>query len=239
MSKVLAWVYGLSFFGFVSLLGFVGYRFVRADLQAAVFRDRLEALAKDYESLRGVYNEAVRKTAVTELLVKDGKLSVIVRVPPRFAPAPSPGPRPAAAAVPGVLSTVPTLFDPSREIYVDYVVVDGRLLIRRVFDGETPPSKGLLLDEHLAKIDWDAPGLTHGKAVYRSLGEGRWVVTVTGNGSVGIARAEDSGMLNDAGELPLVAAPPVRSFDEVMGAARAEVQSIGFGDVLRHLAGGK
>ena len=69
----------------------------------------LESLARDYSALRETYNEAVRKSVVTELLVKNGTLCVVVR----------------NAA--GERETIETPFDPSREIYVDYVLVDGRL----------------------------------------------------------------------------------------------------------------
>ena len=49
---------------------------VESRVAADIYRQRLTALGADYEALRGRYNEAVRKTAVTELLVKDGSLSV-------------------------------------------------------------------------------------------------------------------------------------------------------------------
>ena len=103
------------------MAGVFGYRYLRADVEAEVYRDRLRALAEEYESLRGTYNEAVRRTAVTELLVHDGRLRVRVR------------------SVAGVLREIETPFDPRQEVYVDYVVMDGRLWIRRVFDAWTPP----------------------------------------------------------------------------------------------------
>ena len=99
-----------------TVAGVVTYRMVRSDVAAGMYRSKLESLARDYSALRETYNEAVRKSVVTELLVKNGTLCVVVR----------------NAA--GERETIETPFDPSREIYVDYVLVDGRLLIRRVFE---------------------------------------------------------------------------------------------------------
>jgi len=180
--------------------GLAGYRLVQMGVEAQVYRERLAAVASDYEELRGRFNEAVRRTAVTELVVDHGALSVVIR----------------NAA--GEVQRFETPYDPTREIYVDYVVLDGRLWIRRVFDGVTPPERGMLIDPGLAEIDWSADPEGHGKAAYRSLGEGRWVVSVTGDGSLGLARVE-----GDA-RPELVSPPPVRDYDPI----ETEV-----GDVLR------
>lgn len=48
-----------------------------------------------------------------------------------------------------------------------------------------------MIDPVLERINWQAPGLAVGKAVYRRLDEGRWVVTVTGDGSLGLARQDE------------------------------------------------
>ena len=153
----------------------VGYRLLRAQVAASVYRERLEEVARAYDALRSRYNEAVRRTAVTELVVRDGRLSVRVR----------------NAA--GLIREIPTPYDPSGEIYVDFVALDGRLYIRRVFDARTPPSEGLTIDGSLAQIDWDAPGADHGKAIYRRLGEGRWVISATGNGRSGPPQRRELG----------------------------------------------
>jgi hypothetical protein len=155
----------------VTAATWVGYQFVHTQKAADVYRQRLDQLSADYDQLRDTYNQAVRRTAVTELLVAGGKLSVVIRT------------------AEGVLRTIPTDFDPRSEIYVDYIVLDGRLWIRRLFDNYTPPHSGLLIDPLLEELDWDSPRLGHGKAVYRRLGEGRWIITVTGDGSLGLARA--------------------------------------------------
>ena len=197
----------------LGVAGFVGYRLIEANLKADIYRDRLTELADDYDQLRQTYNQAVRKTAVTELVVEDGKLSVSIR------------------NARGVVKQTPTPFDPSGEVYVDYVVLDGRLWVRRVFDAKTPPSEGVIVEPELAEVGWDDPKLAHGKAVYRRLSEGRWVVTVTGDGSLGLAKA--------TGDQPvdLTATPPVRNFQPVDEQARAEVDRIGPGDVVRRLVG--
>lgn len=190
----------------------VGYRLVESRIVTGVYRDRLHSFSSEYEQLRQTYNQAVRRTAVTELLVEDGKLAVRVR------------------DVQGVLQVVPTPFDPSGEIYVDYVVIDGRLWIRRVFDARTPPEKGVLIDPKLADIDWHNGHVPYGKAVYRSLTEGRWVVTVTGDGSLGLGKAQ--------GEPPTLSPPPqVRDYDQLEREIEADVERIGVGDVLQQVFG--
>ncbi len=190
------------------------WRSLRADVEAQVYRERLERIASDYESLRTLYNEAITRTAVTELVVNNRSLSVRVR----------------NAA--GLVRDIPTPFDPTREIYVDYVVIDNRLLIRRVFDHRTPPEQGVLIESELGHIDWNAPGVSHGKAVYRVLGQGRWVITATAGGALGLTRAPD--------ETPadLQPPPPIRDFAAIDAQAREEVRRLTLFDVLRRALGG-
>lgn len=204
--------------------GFVGYRALRADVVASVYRQRLHELAGEYETLRTRYNEAVRRTAVTELVVNQGHLCVRVR------------------DVDGVVKTFDTPFDPSGEIYCDYVVRDGRVWIRRVFDGQTPPVKGVVIDPRWAEVDWsqssDQDEQAVGKAVYRALSDGRWVVTVTGDGSLGLRRVgdADSALTDDLG---LARGPEVKRFEEIEARARAEAESIGWREVWGALWGGR
>lgn len=197
----------------LGIAGFVGYRLVQANLKADIYRDRLTQLASDYDQLRDTYNQAVRKTAVTELVVAEGKLSVSIR------------------NAEGLVKQTPTPFDPSGEIYVDYVVLNGRLWVRRVFDAKTPPSEGVLVEPELAEVGWDDPGLAHGKAVYRRLDEGRWIVTVTGDGSLGLAKATSEAPID------LTHTPQIHDYETVDEQARAEVDRIGPGDVMRRLVG--
>lgn len=166
--------------------------------QAARYREelaRLEsdyvALQQDFAGLRDQYNDAVRRSAVTELLVEDGRLDVLIRTSE------------------GVLKRIETSFDPQTEIYVDYAILDGRLWIRRLFDSYTPPESGLVIDPLVETIDWDQRPEGFGKAVYRSLRPGRWVITMTGNGSLGLARVS-----SDA-DVELTTQPPVKPFEPV------------------------
>lgn len=193
--------------------GVLGFRFVRAELEARVYRERLDQLAADYESLRATYNEAVRRSAVTELIVRGKTLAVRVRTSA------------------GILREIPTPYDPTGEVYVDYVVIDGRLWIRRLFDANTPPGQGMVVDPDRALVDWDQPGAGHGKAVYRRLDEGRWVVTISGDGSLGLARA--SGAEGD-----LVHAPEIKRYDEATADADAAARGISAGDVFRQVLTG-
>lgn len=197
-----------------AVAGYAGYRVARSQVAEQVYLARLGELKGEYDALQTRYNEAVRKTAVTELLVEDGKLCVTIR------------------DASGAVQTLPTPFDPSREIFVDYVVVDGRLWIRRVFDDKTPPEQAMVIDPKLARVDWDSAGAAHGKAAYRTLSEGRWLVTVTGDGAVALAKCDD------CGELQLATAPPVKDYETLERDTTDAVQAIGVTDVVRHLTGG-
>jgi len=185
---------------------------LRTGLAADVYRARLEQVVGDYEALRGQYNQAVRRTAVTELIVADGRLSVAIR------------------DAGGGIRTLETPFDPSREIYVDFVVLDGRLWIRRVFDDRTPPEAGVLIDPALAEIDWSAEGAAYGKATYRALAPGRWVVSVTGDGSLGLTRAREGVPAE------LAPAPPVRDFEPIESELGAALRELGPAEVMHALA---
>ncbi len=181
------WVFVL---GGLALAGVAGYGLLRAQLADEILRGRLDLLAEDYRDLHGRYEALVARTAVTELVVRDGSLSVVVR------------------GAHGELREIPTPYDPTSEIYVDYALVDGRLFVRRVFADDVPPREGVLVDPALLAIDWQEANAQYGKAAYRTLGEGRWVVTVTGGGALGLA---------PAGAEPTVLAPPpaLREFEPV------------------------
>jgi len=129
-----------------------------------------------------------------------------------------------------VLREIPTSFNPEGEIYIDYVVVGGRLWIRRVFDAQTPPAEGLVIDPHVAEIDWSGDTVNVGKAVYRRLDEGRWVVTVTGNGSLGLAPAE--------GDAPALTPPPIVREEAFVPGEKPSLGSLTLGEVWRRLLAG-
>lgn len=182
---------GLLLTAITGIAAFATFRVLEAQLEADIYRDRLSEISRDLAELRGQFNQVVRKTAVTELLVEDGELSVTIR------------------AADGSRKTLPTPFDPRSEIYVDYVVVNGRLWIRRIFDESTAPDRGMLIDPDLADVDWSDDGASHGKAAYRALHDGRWIVTVTGDGSLGLApKVGDE-------PTPLSGPPPVREYAPV------------------------
>ena len=191
----------------------LGYHYVRAGAAADIYRTRLAALADEYEGLRTTYNEAVRKSAVTELAVEDGKLAVLV------------------VSETGVLRRVETPYDPAGEIYVDYIVRDSRLWIRRVFDANTPPSQGVVIDPGLGPVLWgEGEGQTRmGKAVYRQLGEGRWVISVTGSGALGLVKVAETAKVN------LTPTPKIADFATVTVQADRDVESIGMGEVFSRL----
>jgi hypothetical protein len=209
---------------------YVGYRWLRADIAASVYRERLQTVAQDYETLRARYNDAIRKAAVTELVVKDNKVTIEVRLPDTTSAAAG-GPGGAGATGGSVLRRIETPVDPAREVFVDYVVIGGRLLIRRVFDSATPADKAFTIDPTLANVDWSDPQACHGTAVYRKLTEGRWVVSVTGNGALGLTRSQG----NEPS--PLVAAPDIKSYEKETTAADEKLAEVGWGDVWRRVTG--
>lgn len=207
---------GLALITIVGTLvgGYLVLAKARSDLKSDIYRDRLLAVSQDYASLLAQFNEAVSQSAVTELVVDDGSLHVRVRN--RI----------------GVLHEVATPYDPSGEIYVDYVVIGGRLWIRRVFDARTPPVDGVLIDPALADVDWEDPGSLVGKAVYRSLGEGVWQVSVTGQGALGLVRVDESR------RRPLVEAPKILEFEAIESQVREQAERVSFGDLVRAAFGG-
>ena len=196
----------------VAFAGVVTWRILEAEIEAEIYRERLGEISGDLTALREQYNEAVRKTAVTELVVEGNTLSVTIR------------------GGDGSRQTFPTPFDPSREIYVDYVVVDGRLWIRRIFDEQTAPDRGLLIDPGLAQIDWNRVGASHGKATYRALHDGRWVVSVSGDGSLGLAPSP-VGV-----STPLSPPPPVRDYTPVAAGVSAALRKLETQEIAQALA---
>lgn len=191
----------LVLLGVIALCGLAGYGLVRAQVADEILRSRLDLLADDYRQLHERYEALVARTAVTELVVEDGRLSVVVRT------------------AHGELREIPTPYDPAREIYVDFALMDGRLFVRRVFADDVPPRRGIVVDPALLAIDWDEDRARHGKAAYRTLGEGRWVVTVTGGGALGLAPAEDP-------PLPLAPPPRLREFPPLASRVDARLAAI-------------
>jgi hypothetical protein len=212
MLRISTWILMATLVVVLGVSAVAAYRVLESQIAADVYRERLAELERDYSLLRRQYNQVVRKTAVTELWVQDGLLSVTVRT------------------ADGATQTLPTPFDPAKEIYVDYVVLDGRLWIRRVFDQATPPDAGMLIDPELSDVDWEAEGASMGKAAYRELDEGRWVVTVTGDGSLGLAPSSE-------GEIRELSAPPIiRDYAPVDEQVEAALRELGAAEIVRTLA---
>ena len=109
----------------------------------------------------------------------------------------------------------------------------GSAFHRRLFDEHTRPADAMVVDAALVDVDWDAPGVQVGKAVYRSLGEGLWVITVTANGSLDLVKSDYSSAES------LVTSPPVRDYEAIEEDARTEIDKIGPGDVVRRVFFGK
>ncbi len=184
------------------------------DYRADVYRDRLEQEVQEREKLRQHYNLAVKQTAVTELLV-DG-LSVSVRI----------------RNIEGIVETITTNVDPDREIYVDYVLVNDRLWIRRVYDSNMRPSDGTVIDPRWVDIDWQNPDVNYGQAIYRGgLTDGRWVIRTSGNGALSLEKIGDDEVIQ------LEAPPAVRNFHTIDHEVRQEVNDVGFFDVLGKIFG--
>jgi len=207
------WINLIVFLSVVIVGAVFGYQFLASRVAAEVYGEKLADLHAEYADLVEQYNRAVRRTAVTELRVEDGQLSVVVRT------------------ADGRQTVVPTELDPEKEIYVDFVVIDSRLVIRRLFDAEQGTREAVVLDEELERIDWDDANVSHGISIYRPLGEGRWVVSVSGEGALTLREIEGEE------QVELARAPELGSFDELESELEREVGSITPIEVVRRSLG--
>lgn len=191
-----------------------GYQWAKASVAQDIYRDRLTSLQADYQQLAEQYNQAITPRPVTELLVENQKVCVLVRKGD------------------GELVRVPTPFNGwENDVYVDYVLADGRLLIRRVFEIKNgqDTSKPVQVDADLVDVQW-GDAVPFGKAIYRSkMADGRWVVSVTGDGSLTLKR------VGDHEPVELATQPRIEKFDPVDERADEAVQRIGVGDVWQYL----
>lgn len=201
----------LALFGGVS---YMGYQVLRNRVAAQVYEERLVELNAEYGELAGQYNQAVTRTAVTELEVNEDEVCVTVRT------------------ADGQIDRQVVDVDPANDIYVDYVVKDGRLLIRRVFDSTRAPDDAGAVDSKLLNIDWNDPSVSHGQAIYRKLTTGRWIVAVSGSGALTLAK------VNPTDEVQLMKAPKIGAFNPVAETAQ-EIEKIGPTDVLGRFFGGE
>lgn len=192
----------------------LGYQWAKASVAQEIYRDRLTSLQADFQQLANQYNQAITPRPVTELLVEDQTVCVLVRKGD------------------GELIRVPTPFNAwENDVYVDYVLADGRLLIRRVFEIKNgqDTSKPVQVDSDLVEVQW-GDAVPFGKAIYRSkMDDGRWVVSVTGDGSLTLKR------VGDTENIELATHPEVKKFDPVDERTNEAVERIGVGDVWNYL----
>ena len=105
-----------------------GFFWLREEVTSQIYRNKLEAMALEYAELADRYNHAVRQSAITELEVTTDSVAVLIRT------------------IDGEVKRIPTPYDPAEEIFVDYLVGNGRIWIRRIFDESTAPGNGLVID---------------------------------------------------------------------------------------------
>lgn len=197
----------------IGVVGLVGLRFAKADAANQVYQSRIKDLSGEYQSLANQYNQAVRQTAITELVVKDRAVTVQVRT------------------IEGTQEIIETSCNADKEIYVDFALIEGRLWIRRVFDSDTPPSQATIINPKLADIDWDAQGALVGQAVYRQLDEGRWVVNAAGDGALALTKIPDDQIVS------LSPPPTIQAFDEIQVEVDQELDKITWRDVFASVIG--
>lgn len=212
------WLRGMGMVALIVLCGVALWRHSRGNIVAGIYRQRLEELSANYQQLRRQYNEAVRKTAVTELVLEGGQLSVVIRT----------------AA--GVIETIPTHLDANQEVHVEYLVQDGKLWIRRVYTLSEPDPGGrahasvAMINPSLADPPWSKDPSLKGLSVFRkNLTPGRWVVTTTGNAALDLKK------LPPGQESQLTCPPPVRDFPAMEEEIRAEVAELGLMDFARNI----
>jgi hypothetical protein len=158
--------------GLAALAG-VGYVATQGPVYQASLQAQYTQLAQNYSQLEADYQRVLNRTAITALRVdKDSVALEKLRAD-------------------GSTELIKTPFSPDRELYVDYVVHGGQIQLRRLFDSKTPPGAGFVVNEHLKDVDWsEAPAQMHGQSVYRQLDPGRWVIDITGNGALGLVKAD-------------------------------------------------
>ncbi len=203
----------LAILSAVAITTVVGLKIAKSEAANLVYQDRIRDLSTDYESLAAKYNQAVRQTAVTELVVKDRKITVQIRT------------------IEGEQETIETPCDADKEIYVDFALIAGRLWIRRVFDADTPPSQATIINPKLANVDWDSEGALVGQAVYRQLDEGRWIVNAAGDGVLTLTKVPEDQIVN------LSPPPTIKTYEEVQSQIDEQLERITWRDVLASVLG--
>ncbi len=214
MAKWIVLPLTLAILGLATL---AGYQWAKASVAQDIYRDRLSHLQQDYQQLATQYNQAVTPRPVTELLVEEGIVCLAVRKGD------------------GQVVRIPTTFNVRlNRVYVDYLLVDQRLMIFRAFEFNTvnavPPDKVVTIDPALLDLEGDLERVPFGKSLScRNLPDGRYLISVTGDGSLGLKPVSADEPIQ------LTTHPPIKEFAPVDEQAHDEVESITFGDVWRSL----
>ena len=221
LAKATRLLHAAGVLALVGLCATAFYQHSRGNIVADIYRQRLQDLSGKYQDLRQQYNQVVRKTAVTELVQEKGQLNVVIRT------------------AEGVLETIPTGLDPTREIHVEYVIQNGRLWIRRAYSLGDPDGRGQaradmrMINPKLAELPWATDPNLQGLSVFRrDLSEGRWVVTVTGNAALGLARLKP-------GEPAVLSGPPVvNAYPELQREIQAQIDKLSVAEIAQRMLGG-
>ncbi len=204
---------GFAVIAAVGVVAIIGLRFAKADAANSVYQSRLRDLSTEYQSLMAQYNQVVRQTAITELIVKNRKVTVAIRT------------------IEGTAETIETECDADKEIYVDFALIEGRLWIRRVFDSDTPPSQATIINPKLVNVDWDSASALVGQAVYRQLDEGRWVVHASGDGALALTKIPEDQIVS------LSPPPTIQAYEEIQAQIKKQVEKITWRDIFTSVLG--
>ncbi len=196
---------------FTACIVVCGFLWVREEVTSRIYREKLASLAGDYAALADRYNFAIRESAITELEVSEDSVTVVIRT------------------LEGEIRRIDTPYDPNKEIFVDYLVGDGRIWIRRIFDQSTPPSEALVIDPVWEHTDWSSNDLQYGKAVYRALDPGIWSIQVNGSGALSLEPSDSSRIQM------LTPSPEIKSYEEIQLNLDQEVKDIGVADLWNYL----
>lgn len=194
----------------VLALGALAFQWIKTGIQRDAYRVRLGDLERRHNALVADYNQAVARTAVCEVRQRGGKLSVVT------------------ATADGRREEIPLSFDPTREIHFDFVCLGDRLRLRRVYDDQTAPMNGVLIESQLAHVDWARHASDRGLTLYRTVEEGTYALKVSGTGALTLEAVPTSATDQ------LVREPELRRHDPVEKLENADAEP-GFGEILRGL----
>ncbi len=195
----------------LAVLGTLVWQWAKAGAVRDAYRARLGELEATHNQLVNDYNLAIRRTAVCEVRQVAGKLTILVRT------------------ADGQTEEIPVAFDPTHEIYFDFVCLDGHLLMRRVYDDQTKPKDGTPIQSKLVRVDWSKHVDDRGLVLYRPLPEeGRYALKASGNGALTLEKMSAQEISH------LEHAPKLRRFEPASPMQNAG-QEPGVGEVFKAL----